>query len=580
MENRLPGSGGDSRNRANSRNTPRGNRATKITREVDPNLENRAETVGPTAPNRRSFYYYNSNSNGHYRYQPKRRNNAIQRRPVDQNLAPIQQSKDPRVTLQPTQGCRRPVNDEVINVVENPVPQKQAAPKKDKDKTRAQRKKAKREMTKEERESKKQRKIRQFNEFSQKYSHIPEEQRPYFILPNGIVLAEPPILYTTDRSAIETKPDISQLRFVALDCETVGGYVEPPKNQSANVVGRVSIVDENLECIYDKFVKARTKIWTYNTRVSGIREEDMLNGEDFFTVQKEVAAILNGKMVVGHSLNNDFNVLFLRHPHVLKRDTAVYLPLRRYNNGKTPSLKTLAKNLLNLEIQTGEHDSTVDARTSMQLYQVLAEEWEASLENQKDINSKSKILKSDSVWLNKSSYSRAECAYYKHLAEKQQEGSTDENEPTNNGKTPEVAKETKLSYRQRNKMNGKNTKPMTSTVNNGNHSNESYVNGITNEGNNGFNYKNGCIGNDTKAFESSKVMIPDVSTEDLTYAEVLLANDLDNANHYLNSMLKHMESIESGYKLNKKTDLEKSIATLNNNLSELTNKMKNLGLNV
>lgn len=213
MENRLPGSGGDSRNRANSRNTPRGNRATKITREVDPNLENRAETVGPTAPNRRSFYYYNSNSNGHYRYQPKRGNNAVQRRPVDQNLAPIQQSKDPRVTLQPTQGCRRPVNDEVINVVENPVPQKQAAPKKDKDKTRAQRKKAKREMTKEERESKKQRKIRQFNEFSQKYSHIPEEQRPYFILPNGIVLAEPPVCSFT--SFLFSK-DFNQQNFIVL----------------------------------------------------------------------------------------------------------------------------------------------------------------------------------------------------------------------------------------------------------------------------------------------------------------------------------------------------------------------------
>lgn len=77
------------------------------------------------------------------------------------------------------------------------------------------------------------------------------------------------ILYTTDRSAIETKPDISQLRFVALDCETVGGYVEPPKNQSANIVGRVSIVDENLECIYDKFVKARTKVKTILEHTKG-----------------------------------------------------------------------------------------------------------------------------------------------------------------------------------------------------------------------------------------------------------------------------------------------------------------------
>lgn len=55
---------------------------------------------------------------------------------------------------------------------------------------------------------------------------------------------------------------------------------------------------------------------------------------------------------------HSFQVLQLVHPRRLKRDTAKYFRLRMMaNTDVTPSLKLLAKNVLGIDIQNGEHDS-------------------------------------------------------------------------------------------------------------------------------------------------------------------------------------------------------------------------------
>lgn len=46
-------------------------------------------------------------------------------------------------------------------------------------------------------------------------------------------------------------------------------------------------------------------------------------------VQKEVAEIIRGKILVGHSLKNDLSVLFLSHPKKNIRDTARYKPFKK-----------------------------------------------------------------------------------------------------------------------------------------------------------------------------------------------------------------------------------------------------------
>ncbi|XP_068627300.1 RNA exonuclease 4-like [Battus philenor] len=167
----------------------------------------------------------------------------------------------------------------------------------------------------------------------------------------------------------------SLTKFIAMDCEMVGiGY-----EGGDHMLARISLVNKFGDCIYDKFVKAREEVKDYRTDISGIRKEDLINGEDFAVVQKEVAEILHGRILVGHSLKNDLSVLFLSHPKRNIRDTSKYKPFTKITKGSTPSLKRLAKEILGIDIQKGEHSSIEDAKAAMQLYCTVAKTWEQML---------------------------------------------------------------------------------------------------------------------------------------------------------------------------------------------------------
>ncbi|OWR47251.1 RNA exonuclease 4 [Danaus plexippus plexippus] len=169
-----------------------------------------------------------------------------------------------------------------------------------------------------------------------------------------------------------------------MDCEMVGvGY-----EGNDHMIARVSIVNKFGDCIYDKFVKAREEVVDYRTKVSGIRKEDLLNGEEFATVQKEVSELIKGKILVGHSLKNDLSVLFLSHPKRNIRDTSRYKPFRKITKGSTPSLKRLAKEILGIDIQDGEHSSVEDARAAMQIYCTVQKSWEQALSEKRGYSRK------------------------------------------------------------------------------------------------------------------------------------------------------------------------------------------------
>lgn len=151
-----------------------------------------------------------------------------------------------------------------------------------------------------------------------------------------------------------------------------------------SMLARVSIVNSHGYCIYDKYVKPREKIQDYRTAVSGIRPHHLQDGEDFEVVQREVADILKGKILVGHALKNDLDVLFLSHPMHRRRDTSRYRPFREVSKGNTPSLKKLALELLGMDIQSGEHNSIEDARAAMNLYRLYKSSWESNLKSRKN----------------------------------------------------------------------------------------------------------------------------------------------------------------------------------------------------
>ncbi|XP_035728029.1 RNA exonuclease 4-like isoform X1 [Vespa mandarinia] len=170
----------------------------------------------------------------------------------------------------------------------------------------------------------------------------------------------------------ENKTKITKL--VAMDCEMVG-----IGDGSESMIARVSIVNKFGYCLYDKYVKPREKVQDYRTAVSGIYPHHLKNGEEFFIVQKEVADILRGRILVGHALKNDLAVLFLSHPWKNLRDTSRYKPFKQITKANTPSLKRLALELLGIEIQVGEHNSVEDARVAMQLYMQYKAKWESEI---------------------------------------------------------------------------------------------------------------------------------------------------------------------------------------------------------
>ncbi|CAL8303893.1 unnamed protein product [Lota lota] len=178
-----------------------------------------------------------------------------------------------------------------------------------------------------------------------------------------------------EESLVKTNAFTGLTRAVAMDCEMVG--VGPDGEDS--ILARVSIVNLFGKLIYDRFVKPTEEVTDYRTAVSGVRPEDVKDGEDMKTVQKEVGEILEGRILVGHAIHNDLKVLFLDHPKKKIRDTQKYKPFRQTVKSSRPSLKVLCREVLNVKVQQGEHSSVQDAQATMRLYTMVKKHWEAEI---------------------------------------------------------------------------------------------------------------------------------------------------------------------------------------------------------
>ncbi|KAF4524286.1 hypothetical protein B566_EDAN012049 [Ephemera danica] len=167
---------------------------------------------------------------------------------------------------------------------------------------------------------------------------------------------------------------------VALDCEMVGAG-EKGKD---NMLARVSVVNQLGQVLYDSFVKPLNdvEITDYRTKYSGVRPGNLKNGTaEFRDAQRTVSNLIDGRIVVGHDLKNDFKVLYLGHPRKKIRDTSKYKAFQELATGHgkaKPSLKVLSDKILDMKIQHGEHDSVMDAKAAMALYNLHQREWEAS----------------------------------------------------------------------------------------------------------------------------------------------------------------------------------------------------------
>ncbi|KAI3457407.1 hypothetical protein Pfo_014070 [Paulownia fortunei] len=186
---------------------------------------------------------------------------------------------------------------------------------------------------------------------------------------------------------IPTSSDCSLTDVVAMDCEMVG--VSSSGNKSA--LGRVTLVNKWGNVVYDEYVRPVDYVVDFRTEISGIRPRDLRKAKNFNVVQKKVAEMINGRILVGHALRNDLKALLLSHSKKDIRDTSEYAPFLK--EGRSRSLKNLAAQFLSVDIQNGEHCPIEDARAAMLLYWKNRKQWERSIKDFARLKEKQKKRK-------------------------------------------------------------------------------------------------------------------------------------------------------------------------------------------
>lgn len=161
---------------------------------------------------------------------------------------------------------------------------------------------------------------------------------------------------TLSKPYMESNPGI-----YALDCEmcyTTGGIE----------LTRVTVIKEDLSVAYETLVKPANKILDYNTRFSGITEEDLKGvTTSILQVQATLLGMFCDKTIlIGHSLESDLKALKLIHPTVV--DSSVVFP-HKMGPPQKRALRNLAGEYLKKIIQNdvGGHDSKEDAVSALQL---------------------------------------------------------------------------------------------------------------------------------------------------------------------------------------------------------------------
>ncbi|KAL7778420.1 hypothetical protein CFE70_007920 [Pyrenophora teres f. teres 0-1] len=141
-------------------------------------------------------------------------------------------------------------------------------------------------------------------------------------------------------------------KYVALDCEMVG-------------------------------VPRQVQVTDYRTAVSGIEPRHLRKdvARPFDEVRNDIKILLAGRILVGHAVKNDLDVLILKHDKRFIRDTSKFSKFRALAMipGRTPGLKLLAEKLLGVEIQVGAHSSVEDARATMAIFRLEKDDFEKEI---------------------------------------------------------------------------------------------------------------------------------------------------------------------------------------------------------
>ena len=161
------------------------------------------------------------------------------------------------------------------------------------------------------------------------------------------------------------------------------------------------MINEHLNVVYTSYCRPMETVTDYRTQWSGLTEAHLRDAPSFEEVQNKVMELFGGsdgdggdsnnmprRIMTGHGLENDLDVLRMTHPKELLRDTATWKPILRPPHFKKPQkLRKLVKIHSNFTIQRTSadgkigHDPSEDARGSMVLYLKFRSRWEQDIAN-------------------------------------------------------------------------------------------------------------------------------------------------------------------------------------------------------
>ncbi|KAM7019119.1 uncharacterized protein LKV04_009733 [Tautogolabrus adspersus] len=156
-------------------------------------------------------------------------------------------------------------------------------------------------------------------------------------------------------------PDRSCPGVYSLDCEmcyTIHGLE----------LSRVTVVNSSLQVVYDTFVRPDNEVIDYNTRFSGISENDVKgNHTSLREVQEALLSFIKADTIlIGHGMETDLCALKLHHGTVV--DTSVVFPHRMGPPHKLTLNKLTAEHLRRIIQQSVYgHDTSEDAAACMEL---------------------------------------------------------------------------------------------------------------------------------------------------------------------------------------------------------------------
>lgn len=177
----------------------------------------------------------------------------------------------------------------------------------------------------------------------------------------------------SDAPMAQNRPSFSEPgRYLAIDGEFVG----TGPNGSVSALGRISVVNYWGNTIYDTYVRPNDYVTDWRTRISGITPGHMKNAISFQQCHDNLIQLLDGKVLIGHSLKNDLRVLDIDHPIENIRDTQQHAAFRVFSGSRSPGLRHLAKDILGVAIQEGTHSSVIDAQAAMLLFRLNRRQFE------------------------------------------------------------------------------------------------------------------------------------------------------------------------------------------------------------